>query len=215
MDFNNLELGDDLQTCNKQADMNAYIAEQNARMRKEMQQMFGQKLIIAAQAPIIAVNPVTQQEYDCRLYALLNIIKNPELSTERYPLASTWKKLYPHIPYNEKATNWKLSKKDRETLIAEMRVQGSYKYVELTRVRHFIERVHTHYLANQVIDLTKRIKVLELQQVDNGNIWYQGVEIVKLARTFKVIIGETSIETRHGTFDKLFEFLGQIDERLS
>lgn len=214
MDFTTLEIGDDLQACTKQAEMNAYIAEQNAKMRKDMQQMFGQKLIIAAQAPIIAANPVTQQEYNCRLYALLNIIRNPVLTTERYPLANSWKTLYPHIPYNEKATNWKISKKDRDTLIAEMKVQGSYKYIELIRVRHFVERVNTHYLANQVIDLTKRVKVLELQKVDNGNIWYQGVEIVKLARTFKVVVGEKSIETRHGTFDKLFEFLGQIDEIL-
>ena len=183
-------------------------------MKKELH-MHGGKVLNDAQLVHEAVNPVSQQEYNCRKFALLNIIRNPELAESRYPLADSWKALYPHIEYNDKATNWKLSKKDREDLIAEMKKEGVWKHTELTRVKHFIERVRTYYLANKVIELEKRVKTLELQLADNGNIWYNGVEIVKLARTFKVVVGETTIETRHGTFDKLFEFLGQIDERLA
>lgn len=198
----------------KQAILNEIIARKTEELRKELHQQ-GSKLIIAPTAARVATNPVSQMEYDCRKYALLNIIRNPELTESRYPLADSWKTLYPHIPYNDKATNWPLSKMDRKELISVMKEEGVWKHTELTRVKHFIERVHTYHLANKVIELEHRVKVLELQLADNGNIWYKGVEIIKLARTFKVVIGETVLETRHGTFDKLFEFLRQIDERLS
>ncbi len=182
-------------------------------MRKELH-MHGGKVLNDAQLVREAANPVSQMEYNCRKFALLNIIRNPELSAVKNPLANSWKTLYPSIPYNIKATNWNIRKADREFLIEEMKKEGVWKHTELMKVQHFVDRVHTYYLANKVIDLEKRVKTLELQLADNGNIWYSGVEIVKLARTFKVVVGETTIETRHGTFDKLFDFLGQIDERL-
>jgi len=198
----------------RQAVIDEIVARKTEEMRIELQQQ-GSKLVTRPMAARVATNPVSQMEYNCRKYALLNIIRNPELTESRYPLADSWKALYPEIPYNDKATNWPLSKKDREDLIATMKEEGSWKHTELTRVKHFIERIHTYHLANKVTELEHRVKVLELQLADNGNIWYKGVEIVKLARTFKVVVGETVIETRHGTFDKLFEFLGQIDERLA
>ncbi len=198
----------------KQATYDEIVARHTLALQKELGNNGG-KLISRPQAARVAVNPVSQMEYNCRKYALLNIIRNVELSETRYPLADSWRTLYPNIPYNEKATNWNLSKGDREELIAVMKEEGVWKHTELTRVKHFIERVHTYHLANKVIALEKRVKTLELQLADNGNIWYRGVEIIKLARTFKVTIGEVVIETRHGTFDKLFEFLTNIDARLS
>lgn len=215
MDFNNAyiqESAEDIQKTKAATHFEIQTRHMLA-MKKELR-LHGGKVLYDAQLVRSALNPVSQMEYNCRKYALLNIIRNPELAARRYPLAESWKQVS-NEPYNDKATNWKLSKKDREDLIVVMKEEGVWKHTELTRVKHFIDRVNTYYLAHKVLELEKRVKTLELQLADNGNIWYKGVEIVKLARTFKVIVNETTIETRHGTFDKLFEFLGQIDKRLT
>ena len=214
MDFNNVDIqetAEDVQQA-KAATHFEIQARHMLAMKKELH-MHGGKVLYDAQLVRSALNPVSQREYNSRKFALLNIIRNPELAAKRYPLAESWKQVS-NEPYNDKATNWKLSKKDREDLIVVMKEEGVWKHTELTRVKHFIERCNTYYLANKVLELEKRVKTLELQLADNGNIWYRGVEIVKLARTFKAVVGETTIETRHGTFDKLFDFLQQIDKSL-
>ena len=217
MDFDTLEVGEDLSAVtqkSKQAALDEIVARHTASLRKELQYQGG-KLISNPQVNRVAVNPVSQMEYNCRKFALLNIIRNPELSESRYPLSDSWHALYPHIPYRDKATNWNISKHDKIELVAALKEAGSWKHVELTKVRHFIERVDSYYKTIKILALEKRIKTLELQLEDNGNIWYRGVEIVKVARTFRVVVDGVTFETRHGTFDKLFEFLSKIDNRLT
>lgn len=216
MDFNTFvpsETPEDI-TDAKQAILDEIVARKTEELRIELHRQ-GSKLVTKPMAARAATNPVSQMDYNCRKYALLNIIRNPELTEERYPLADSWKALYPNIPYNDKATSWKLSTLDKEALRQELKDEGIYKRGTYNTVQDFLARIKTYHLENKVLKLEQRVKVLELQLADNGNIWYKGVEIIKLARTFKVTVGETVIETRHGTFDKLFEFLGQIDERLA
>ncbi len=217
MDFNLIELSEDqskVAQVSKQENLDRILAKHTKALSIDLKRAGG-KLISRPQVGRVAVHPVTQTDYNCRKFALLHLIRNPQLTDARYPLANSWKSLYPHIPYNERATNWGLSKTDRQEIKDVMKAEGVWKHVELTRVRHIIDRVHTYYMENKVITLEKRIKVLELQLADNGNVWYRGIEIVKLARTFKVTVQGVTIETRHGTFDKLFEFLGQVDDRLA
>ena len=214
MDFTTLELGENLAEENNQADRDAWQAEQIARMNKESMRKFGVRPISTVQLPRVAANPVKQEEYNARLYTLKHIIRNPELTEQKYPLADTWKEVYPHIPYNGKATNWKISKLDAATLKQLMQDEGVYKKFRMDSVASILARVKAHYLSEKVLKLERRVSVLELQLADNGNVWYRGIELVKLNKTFKVTLNGVVMETRHGTFDKLFKFLEQIDERL-
>jgi len=133
MDWNTLEIGEDLTAVtqkSKQAALDEIVARHTASLRKELQYQGG-KLVSNPQVNRVAVNPVSQMDYNCRLYALLNIIRNPELSIERYPLANSWKMLYPRIPYREKATNWNISKKDAATMKALMKELNVYRTVSI------------------------------------------------------------------------------------
>tara|TARA_R110002020_G_scaffold392080_1_gene602418 strand:- start:260 stop:907 length:648 start_codon:yes stop_codon:yes gene_type:complete len=212
MDFTNIDLGEDLGTEHNQVERDAWQAEQEARIRKESLQKFGVAPISKVQLPRVAANPVTQQEYNTRLFTLLNIIREPKRAANRYPLSDTWKELYPMIPYNDKATNWKISKKDAETIINEMKAHGVYKRFRMDGVASVIARVKEHYQTTRINELEDRVTKLELMLSEDGSVWYKGIEIKRLARTFQATIGDSVISTRHGTFDKMSAFLADIDK---
>jgi len=218
-----MDLGEDLSTENNQAERDAWQAEQEARIRKESLQKFGVMPISKVILPRVAANPVTQQEYNCRLYALLNIVRTPELSDARYPLSESWQALYPNIPYNSKATNWKISKKDSLTILNLMKELGVYKRFRMDGVASVVREVHRHHQTQEIERMTneleqkdEHIRKLELLiNNESGNMTYRGVKITRLARTFKAEMGDFVLTTRHGTFDKMNQFLEQIDKLLA
>ena len=213
MDFNTLYTGEDLSTDTS----SAVFAAERLRLEKELRilaKTHGKKLLSTPMFSREAVNPVTQLEYNTRLYTLLHIIRNPELTEQRYPLADTWKSTYTHVPYNEKATNWKLSKKDREAIVTLLKELGMYKRFVCDSVKSVIDRVTDYYKTQKISMLEEKVKTLELRLEDNGNIWYRGVEIKKISRVYKVVIGDFELSTRHGTFDKMEDYLSQIDKLL-
>ena len=215
MDFNNIDIGEDLSAvtqASKQATHDEIIARHTAALAKELHQQGG-KLIQRPQAARVAVNPVSQMEYNSRKHALLNIIRNPELSAARYPLAESWRQISKE-PYNDKATNWKISKHDATDIVALMKELGVYKRFKLAGAASIIAIVKDYYQSQQINILKERIKTLELMISDTGSIWYSGVEIQRHTRQFKVVVHGTVLTTRHGTFDKLLDFLRQIDEKL-
>lgn len=182
MDFNNLEIGENLAETNRQAEMDADIAKLNADARILMKSKYGVPLINTLQAPRVAVNPVTQEEYNCRLYALLNIIRNPELANDRYPLATSWKTMYPNIEYNDKATNWKFSKKDKDTVIEimkELAVYRRFKFEGVSSVVTIMKDVHKTQVIEQqaqiIADQDERIKQYQfLMDGTEDRIIYKG-----------------------------------------
>lgn len=205
----------------KQAELDAWVAEQNAKLRKEAMQKFGKAPISDVRLPRIAKNEVTQLEYDARLYSLLHIIRNPELTDDKTPLATAWRQLYAHISYNKYATNWKISKHHREVIKDALKSAGMYKRFAIDSVAAVINRVSTHYntqrrleMEKENSELKKELRELRLLIEDSGDMVYRGVTIKKLSRTFKVEVGDFTLETRHGTFDKLDEFLRQVDKLL-
>ena len=129
MDFTTLELGENLAEDvqqSKQATYDEIVARHTVAMSKELKYNGG-KLIAKPLAARVAKNPVTQTEYDCRLYALLNIVRNPELSIVKNPLASSWKALYPNIPYNDKATNWGFRDQHKDKIVDLMKELGVWR----------------------------------------------------------------------------------------
>ena len=213
IDFNTLDTGEDLSTDSHSA---VFTAER-LRLEKELRilaQTHGKKLLSKPMFSREAANPVTQLEYNTRLYTLLHIIRNPELTEQRNPLADTWKTTYTHVPYNDKATNWNISKKDRESIVTLLKELGMYKRFVCDSVKSVIERVTDYYKTQKISMLEEKVRTLELRLEDNGNIWYRGVEIKKLARVYKVVIGDFELSTRHGTFEKMDDFLKQVDKLL-
>ncbi len=217
-DFNTLDLGEDLTTRNRQAEIDAVVAQANVTLRKQLNNQFGVKLINSAQAPRIAANPVSQQEYNCRLYALLNIIRNPELTEERYPLAHSWKTLYPAIAYNEKATNWKISKRDRETIKNLLKELKMYGRLAIESVKDVVGLV-TDFRKTQVIqeqaamlqEQDKQLKTYQMLVDDSDSIWYKGYEIKRLTRKYQVIAGGVELCVPLSGVDKLFNMLHTLD----
>jgi hypothetical protein len=213
IDFNNIEIGEDLSKDSH----SAVEAQEFMDLQKQLRihaKKYNRKIISDVQMSRDATNPITSEQYNARLYTMMHIIRNPEYSNKRYPLKDTWSELYT-IPYPEKMTSTPWSKNHRDKLKELLKSEGMYKHVEYSKTRHFVERVNAHYMSNKVLKLEAKITALELQLSDSGNIWYRGIEIVRQSRHFKVEVNGNTFTTRHGTFDKLLEFLKQIDERLS
>lgn len=218
MDFDNIEIGEDLSEVNNQADRDAWQAEQIARMNKESMQKFGVKPISTVQLPRVAANPVTQTEYNTRLYSILKIIENPELANERYPLATTWKKFY-KTPYNDKATNWKISKKDAATIIAKMKEEGVYKRFRMDGVASIIAVVKDFHKtmvikeqAMTIKDQEDRLKAFELMlDPKSTDIYYRGHHIKRLTRKYSVKIAGLEMTMPHNAIDKMFAVFAAID----
>lgn len=145
--------------ASKQATSDEIIARHTLALSKELHQN-GSKLITRPQASRVAVNPVSQTEYDCRLYALLNIVRNAELANTRYPLAESWKTLYPHIPYNDKATNWGFRDHHKDmvlNLMKELGVWRRFRWEGSKSVVAVMKDIH----KTQVID--EQAKLIEEQ----------------------------------------------------
>jgi len=176
MDFNDIEIGENLSEVNNQADRDAWQADQIARLNKESMRMFGCKPISTVQLPRVAANPVSQQEYNTRLFSLLNMIKDTSLSMSRYPLADTWKALYPHIPYNDKATNWKISKKDMETIVNKMKDEGIYKRLRRTDGVAGVVAVIKDAHKTKVIEDQARLIAEQDERIQNYQFLMDGTE---------------------------------------
>lgn len=212
IDFNNLFTGEDLSVDNK-----SDVAKQEKAELDKQYRIWSKKHAI----PIItntvvgkrAANPITQEVYNARLFTLLHIIRNPHLAEQKYPLHDTWVDKFT-VEYNSKMTSLLLAPKHKERIIDLMKELGVYKRFSCKYPKDVIAVVLDFHKSQQINTLQARVTALELQMEDNGNIWYRGVEIVRQSRAFKVTVNGNTFTTRHGTFDKLLEFLKQIDERL-
>lgn len=214
MDFNSIKISEDLSQDSHSAVEAAEFADLQKQLRIHAKK-YNRTMIVAPQMSKEAANPVSQMEYNARLYALLHIIRNPEKADTRYPLADAWKELYPHIPYNDKATNWNISKQDRTTIVDLLKELGMYKRFVCDSTKAVIQRVSDYYKTQRIVMLEEKVRTLELQLVDNGDILYRGITIKRLTRVYKAQIGDFVLEARHGTFDKMDDFLKQIDKNLA
>ena len=211
IDFNNLDTGEDLskgpsQSAVRDSDIAAYLKAGRILSKKH-----GMKVSTFVSRE--AANPVSQVEYSTRLYTLMHIIKNPELTELKNPLAETWQKNYT-LPYNDKATNWGFGAKDRETIVTLLKERSMYKRFVCDSVKAILLRVSDYYKTNKIMLLQEEVRTLQLKLVDNGDILYRGVTIRRLAREYKAQIGDFVLTARHGTFDKMDEFLKQIDRNI-
>jgi len=176
MDFTNLDLGEDLSKNNNQADRDVWQAEQQARIHKESLQRFGVAPISKIQLPRVAENPVTQLEYNTRLYSILNMIWDTSHTEKTYPLADTWKELYPHVQYNPKATNWKISAKDTDRITKEMLDYGiKPKFRKIDGVRGVIDVITDAHKTNIISEQAKKL-ALQDERIRNYEFLLDGVK---------------------------------------
>ena len=220
IDFNNIEIGEDLTAitqASKQATHDEIIARHTTALAKELHQQGG-KLIQRPQAARVAVNPVSQMEYNSRKHALLNIIRNAELSIVRYPLAESWRQIS-NEPYNDKATNWKISKHDAQDIIDEMKKLGVYKRFRMDGVASIITVVKDYYKTKVMEEQAMTIKDQEdklhkyevMFDKSSEDIWYKGHQIKRLTRKYAVSIGGVDMSVPLNGIDKLFAIFKHID----
>jgi len=203
----------------KQARVAKLTKEANTELAKKLKQQEGVVLVFGATAPRVALVPKTQDEWNARLYSLLTIIRQPERVDKAYPLSNTWKELYPHIPYNGKATNWAISEKDTATIINLLKELGMYKRFSCSSVKNVIALV-TDFRKTQIIkeqaamieEQSDKLKQYELLvDPESDSIWYKGHEIKRLSREYSVNVGGIKMTIPLKGIDKLFVICQHID----
>lgn len=203
----------------KQARIAKLVEASNLELAKQLKRQEGVPLLFGATAPRVAANPVGQEEWNARLYSLTAIIRQPERTDVAYPMATTWKELYPHIPYNGKATNWKISGKNKE-LIKNLLVElGMYKRISMDTVKDVIAVVKdfrkTQIIKEQAAMLKAQdatIRKFELMvDTTSNNFWYKGHEIKRLTRKYSVNVGGIDMSVPLNGIDKLFDIFAHID----
>ena len=156
----------------------------------------------------------SQLDYNGRLYALLHIIDNPELSTKFGALKHAYELRHPELEYNSKLTGIRISAK-HHILFKERMVFNGIKLPKKPQfIKDYIEVIKSHYMLTRMAALEVENTKLKQLLYDNNSIWYRGIEIKRLTRLYKCSIGGLDITTGLATFDKLDSFLLQIDKLL-
>jgi hypothetical protein len=213
IDFNTLETGEDLSKDSHSAVEAQEFAEANKKYRI-LCKKYNRTLIAPPMVSRDAVNPVTSEQYNARLYVVSHIIRNPELTDVRYPVRDTWNTMYPHIPYPDKITSIPWSKAHKIKLKDLMKEQGVWKHVEFSKTRHYIERVSSHYKDTKLANLEREISKLQeyvmVLDKDSKDIWYKGHVIKRTSRELRTEVNGVKMTVPLKAIDKLFEIFDQI-----
>ena len=158
-------------------------------------------------------NKTPEIDFNCRLYSVLAIIDKPELANRNGALSATWKELYIDIPYNNHITSKFVSKRDKATITQALKDAGMYKRFKFDSIGAVIKLIKQHAINTELQELrdANKLRTVTLDIGDNGNLFYHGVEIHKLTRTYKVDIGGASIKMPHSSLDKLMTLIDFID----
>ena len=115
MDFSTLFTGEDLtaEAVNKSAVQAASEAEIQKAIRIHSKQ-FGCKAISNVMFAREAKNPISQTQYDTRLYVLKHIIRNPRVVKHTYPFKDDVDRVISTYTLPDKLTSLELSSKDIE-----------------------------------------------------------------------------------------------------
>ena len=225
VDFSNLD--SDTSDIRKEKQLLAQ-ATVNKHMQALRQELYQQGASIRSDATVNSVREqsISQELYIARMYVLKFIINNPELTESRTVVNDVWVKLYPHLPYAKWVTNQALGKRDKETLRTLLKELDIRKAGTMQNVSDVVRIVNIHYKQQKLHDLTlaaeakdAKIRSLELKVTtdsvgDTKSIWYRGVEIKRLSRTYKARVGNLDVIHRHSTIDPLIELLDSLDKLL-
>ena len=173
---------------------------------------FGDELV--GKSTVVGVgNKTPEQDYNCRLYCVLNMIKNPLLANRFGALSATWHELYEHIPYNQHMTSKNVSRRDNDTITKALKDAGMYKRFKFDSIGAVIRLIKQHAINTELQSLREanKLRSITLNLGDDGTIYYHDVEIHKLTRVYKVQIDGTSITMPHSSLEKLIALIDFID----
>jgi hypothetical protein len=159
-------------------------------------------------------NKTTDLEYNCRLYSVLAMVKDIRLANRQGALSKTWQELYPDIPYNNKMTSKKVSSKHSELIIQALKDNDMYKRFRFNLIGDVIDLIKEHAMLQELKQLRKEkdLTVVELELSTDGTLYYNGVEIKKLTRCYRVTLNGCSIQTTHKSIEDLLSVVKFIEE---
>ena len=214
MDFNNLETGEDL---SKRDSHSAVEAQEFQELQKKLRihaKKYNRKIISDVFMSRDAVNPITAEQYNTRLYVLRQIISNPELSGRRYPVKEVWAEFYPQVPYPEKITSTPWSKAHKDNLKDLMKDVGIWKHVEFSKTRHYIERVNAYYKDTRIGELVAEVEQLKeyvmVLDKESKDIIYKGHIIKRTSRELRTVVNGVKMSVPLKAIDKLFEIFDAV-----
>lgn len=207
----------------KQNNAQATVNKHMAAMRQEL---YSQGASIRTEATVNSVREtvVSQEMYIARMYVLKFIVNNPSVTESRTCVFDTWQELYPHLPYAKWVTNQLLGKRDKSELRVFLKDADIRKSGTLQTVSDVVRIVNIHYKQQKLNDLEldsqakdAKIRSLELKVTtdsvgDTRSIWYRGIEIKRLSRTYKARVGDLDVIHRHSTIDPLIGLLEGLDK---
>lgn len=150
---------------------------------------------------------VGQDMYNTRLYALLHIVRNPDLADVHGAFKKAWEVVAPHVPFNNKMTSKTIGTKDRARIKVLCKEEGIKHGFKCEVVKDVIAAVKDHYKTQRINELEQ--KQLTLTMLDNGNIDYNGILFIKGSRDYVATTRKTS-KIRLGVIEKLQEVLKEV-----
>lgn len=214
MDFTTIETGENLSTKDTHSAVEAQEFQDIQKQLRIHAKKYNRKIISDVFMSRDAVNPITSEQYNTRLYVLRYIIKNPSASDKRYPVKEVWQELYPQIEYPEKITSTPWSKAHKDNLKDLMKELGIWKHVEFSKTRHYIERVNAHYKDTRLSELTAEVEQLKeyvlVLDKDSKDLWYKGHVIKRTSRELRTVVNGVKMSVPLKAIDKLFEIFDAV-----
>ena len=225
IDLENMSVDESQEQESKNKLANDIVRKHMAALKDELYKN-GASIKTEAAANNVRVNSISQELYVARMYVLRKIIREPELTESRTVLSDVWKEMYPHFEYNRWLVDQTIGKRDKATLRELLKEEGIRKKGQLQTTGDLIRIVNLHhkqetikYMSSKLTEQDALIRTLELklEKGEDGNtnsIWYRGVEIKRLKRTFKAKVGDVVLTHRHGVLDGVISLIESLDKLL-
>lgn len=227
MDFSDIDMSvdkiEEQESKNKVA--NDIVRKHMAALKDELYKN-GASIKVEATANNVRVNSISQELYIARMYVLRKIIREPELTESRTVVSDLWKEMYPHFEYKRWIVDQVLGKRDKATLREWLKGEGIRKKGQLQTTGDLVRIVKIHhqqetiqYMSSKLTEQDEKIRTLELKlekdiEGNTSSIWYRGIEIKRLKRTFKAKVGDVELTHRHGVIDGVVSLLESLDKLL-
>lgn len=227
MDFSDIDMSvdkvEEQESKNKVA--NDIVRKHMAALKDELYKN-GASIKTEATANNVRVNSISQELYIARMYVLRKIIREPELTESRTVVSDLWKEMYPHFEYKRWIVDQALGKRDKAALREWLKGEGIRKKGQLQTTGDLVRIVKIHhqqetiqYMSSKLTEQDEKIRTLELKlekdiEGNTSSIWYRGIEIKRLKRTFKAKVGDVELTHRHGVIDGVVSLLESLDKLL-
>jgi len=207
IDFNNLDTGEDHSKADSETLRATMLLAEWQKQGRILSKQLGRKIGSWVAPEGVKVG---QDMYNTRLYALLYIVRNPELADVHGAFSKAWKEVAPHVTFNNKMTSKTIGAKDRARIKMLCKEEGIKHGFKCEFTNDVINAVKDHYKTQRISELEEQQK-LTLTLLADGNIDYNGILFLKGTRDYVATTRKTT-KIRLGVIDKLKEVLKEIAE---